>query len=139
MVRLFFYLASFCLLIGCDRSTERLAQEEAADTSFYKKNVYNAWPTGQFDYVTEKGVYTEVWEKKDSLEINGRGCFTVESDTLFSMRMRMLNINGSVKMYYLVSNQNGGKETEFTLTHCERKRFVFENPFRSFPSVMSTN
>lgn len=51
--------------------------------------------------------------------------------------MRLVDENGQIKMYYNAVRQNAGKETEFTLTHHDHNKFVFENPFRSFPSVMS--
>lgn len=39
-------------------------------------------------------------------------------------------------MFYDVKGQNENKETEFVLTNNTDNKFVFENPFRDFPSIM---
>jgi hypothetical protein len=136
MVRLLFYLVGVVLLMACGRQNNTEKSFTETDSSLYKEDIYLKWPIGHFEYKSELGTYTEIWEKDDKDEIRGRGFF-IKRDTLFNMKMRLVNVNGIVKMFYLVSHQNGGKETEFTLSHAENNVFIFENPFRSFPSIMS--
>jgi hypothetical protein len=57
-------------------------------------------------------------------------------DTLFSMSLRLVQENDKAIMYYSVKNQDDNKELEFTLTKSEDNLYVFENPFRDFPSIM---
>ncbi len=138
MVRLSFYLVLFLTLFGCKGNSEPTdaSTNSLKDSTFFNV-ILKKWPSGTFVYQSEKGVYSENWSKTQHNEIRGKGFFVIGVDTLFNMRMRLVDENGQIKMYYLVNQQNGGKETEFTLTHNEGDRFVFENPFRSFPSVMS--
>jgi hypothetical protein len=138
MVRLAFYLVIFLLCISCTNHFD--SDKEASDSlksNALFNDIFKKWVSGDFVYTSEKGVYAEIWNKAELNEIKGKGFFTVGVDTLFNMTMRLVDVNGQIKMYYSVTGQNGGKETEFTLTHHDNNQFVFENPFRSFPSVMS--
>jgi hypothetical protein len=59
-------------------------------------------------------------------------------DTLFSLSVRLVYDKEKTKMFYTVKNSKEvkDKELEFTLTKAEDNLYVFENPFRDFPSIM---
>lgn len=97
------------------------------------------WPVGLFKYEEENTVYYEEWRQGENPgEYRGSGHFIVlqTEDTLFSMHMRLKRAGDKTLMYYLVRGQNNDKETEFTLTKEEDNHYVFENPYRGFPSIM---
>lgn len=119
------------LLSACTGTTEENASE--ADSAF-------KWPVGKFLYVHEhSGYYFEEWSKTDNHTYSGQGHFLTRDciDTLFSMSMRLVHKNNNTTLFYNVKNQNDNKDVEFTLTKGENNHlFVFENPFRDFPSIM---
>lgn len=137
MVRSLFYAVAYMGFSGCSENVTRDHSAHKLDNdSTLLEKIASVWPKGAFEYQSERGVYTELWDYSDG-HLRGSGCFVTDKDTLFSMKMRMHEERGSIKMYYDVMRQNGGKETEFTLSSHSDKRFVFENPFRDFPSLMS--
>lgn len=137
MVRSLFYLAGYFMFCSCSENipSEENNQKQDGDSSLLRV-IERVWPKGVFEFRSERGVYTELWSYSNG-HLGGRGYFVSGKDTLFKMNMRMLEDRGGVKMYYDVMRQNGGKETEFTLSSHTDKQFVFENPFRDFPSLMS--
>lgn len=94
------------------------------------------WFEGNFEYVTEHGLYREFWKKKNENEYIGKGYFLNKNDTSFLMRMRLFKEDGTIKMDYNVKGQNSGKDVQFALTKQDKNLYVFENPFRGFPSIM---
>jgi hypothetical protein len=50
--------------------------------------------------------------------------------------MRLIHEAEKTTLFYDVKDQKENKETEFTLTKGENNIYVFENPFRDFPSIM---
>lgn len=55
-------------------------------------------------------------------------------DTLFRMWGNLILNNEDIKMFYKTSLSND--EIEFVLSKNDEMVFVFENPFRNFPSIM---
>lgn len=97
------------------------------------------WIEGKFIVVNDQsGFYYEEWVKTDNNNYNGTGCFLTRDcvDTIFSMKMRLIHTPEKTTLFYDVRDQNENKETEFTLTKGENNVYVFENPFRDFPSIM---
>ena len=86
----------------------------------------------------QSGFYYEEWFKVDDNNYNGTGCFLTRDcvDTIFSIKMRMIHEKDKTILFYDVKDQKENKETEFTLTKGENNIYVFENPFRDFPSIM---
>jgi hypothetical protein len=120
------------LLASCSGADKDEAQENGAKLT---------WPTGKFLYVHENsGYYFEEWKKIDDLTYKGEGHFLTRDciDTLFSMSLRLAKEKEKTTLYYAVKNQNDNKEIEFILTKADPNLhlYVFENPFRDFPSIM---
>lgn len=122
------YLAAIVLLLSaCNpNSTEGTTE----DTSFPE------WFEGNYEYTNDYGIYREYWKKKSSEEYIGKGYFLHKGDTSFLMRMKLYKEEGSIKMDYNVKGQNEGKTVLFTLSKFKDGIYVFENPFRGFPSIM---
>lgn len=103
------------------------------------QNKITTWIEGKYLFNDgDAGFYFEEWSKKDSSEYIGKGFYLTRDyvDTLFQMNMRLLLQSKKTTMFYDVRGQNGNKETEFVLTNNKDNKFVFENPFRDFPSIM---
>lgn len=97
------------------------------------------WIEGKYIVTNnQSGFYYEEWKKVDPNNYTGTGFFLSRDcvDTVFSMKMRLIHEKEKTTMYYDVKDQNENKETEFTLTKGENNVYVFENPFRDFPSIM---
>jgi hypothetical protein len=94
------------------------------------------WFEGNYEYITADGIYREYWRKRNNTEYSGKGYFLHKGDTSFLMKMELYADKGTIKMSYNVKGQNGDKNTEFVLTKQEKGLFVFENPFRGFPTIM---
>ncbi|MBK7668532.1 MAG: hypothetical protein IPJ32_15050 [Sphingobacteriaceae bacterium] len=97
------------------------------------------WIEGKYIVINEgAGFYYEEWFKIDNNNYTGTGyALTLDCvDTVFSMKMRLMHEKDKTTLFYDVKNQNENKETEFTLTKGENNVYVFENPFRDFPSIM---
>jgi hypothetical protein len=94
------------------------------------------WVEGVFEFNGDNGIYREKWKKISNTEYLGFGYFFLKSDTLFKMQMKLYKVDDDFKMSYLVNGQNEGKESNFTLTSKSDNEFVFENPFRSFPTII---
>lgn len=104
--------------------------------SSHKPETGIKWFEGNFEFSTENGLYREFWKKKNDNEYIGKGYFLNKNDTSFLMRMRLFKEDETIKMDYNVRGQNSGKDVQFALTKHEKNMFVFENPFRGFPSIM---
>lgn len=97
------------------------------------------WIEGKYIVINEgAGFYYEEWLKIDNNNYTGTGYALTRDcvDTVFSMKMRLMHEKDKTTLFYDVKNQNENKETEFTLTKGENNVYVFENPFRDFPSIM---
>lgn len=97
------------------------------------------WIEGKYIVVNDQSCfYYEEWLKVDNNNYTGTGCFLTRDcvDTIFSMKMRLMHEAEKTTLFYDVKDQNKNKETEFTLTKGENNVYVFENPFRDFPSIM---
>lgn len=137
MVARLYYLVILLGLTGChQQSNQAIKNEPNVNTDYVFASILNQWPKGTFVYESNAGVYTEIWERADQ-ELRGQGNFVIHGDTLFSMKMNLVEVNNYIKMFYQVNRQNDGKETEFALTNHTNNRFTFENPFRNFPSIMT--
>lgn len=101
-----------------------------------QKEVSVDWFEGNYEYSTDEGLYREFWKKRNEWEYVGKGYFLHKGDTSFLMRMKLYRDKKLVKMDYNVRGQNQGKDIEFVLTKHVNELFVFENPFRDFPSIM---
>ena len=115
-----------------DPGSETNQLESTTDSSF-------KWIQGKYIVTHDQsGFYYEEWLKVDNDNYTGTGCFLTRDcvDTLFSMKMRLMHEKEKTTLFYDVKDQNNNKETEFTLTKGENNVFVFENPFRDFPSIM---
>lgn len=123
------------LISSCGGGLADAIQNTSADstaTSF-------KWIEGKFIVVNDQsGFYYEEWIKVDNNNYTGTGCFLTRDcvDTIFSMKMRLMHQAEKTTLFYDVKGQNENKETEFTLTKGENNVYVFENPFRDFPSIM---
>ena len=122
-------------LCSCNNDHPGTLESETADslaTGF-------KWIEGKFVVTNEEsGFYYEEWKKTDNTNYTGYGCFLTRDciDTIFSMKMRLIHTHEKTILFYDVKGQNENKETEFTLTKGENGIYVFENPFRDFPSIM---
>jgi hypothetical protein len=97
------------------------------------------WIEGKYIVVNDQsGFYYEEWKKADNNNYTGTGCFLTRDcvDTIFSIKMRLMHEAEKTTLFYDVKDQKVSKETEFTLTKGENHVYVFENPFRDFPSIM---
>ncbi len=123
-------LFSFCGGKGPDSSVK--SDTDSTANSF-------KWIEGKYIVMNDQaGFYYEEWIKVDENNYNGTGYALTRDciDTVFSMKMRLMHEKDKTTLFYDVKNQNENKETEFTLTKGENNVYVFENPFRDFPSIM---
>jgi len=97
------------------------------------------WFSGNYILKSNYGTYYENWSAVDSFNFAGLGYYMdiTNSDTLFRQRMILTKRNNDVLMYFNVKNQNEDKDVEFRLTKHDGNVFVFENPFRDYPSVIT--
>lgn len=127
MVRIFIYpVLSALLLYSCNGLTSPNEQKNAVTIK---------WFEGNFEYVTEHGLYREFWKKHKANEYIGKGYFLHRGDTSFLMRMKLFIESDVIKMDYDVKGQNEGKNILFALTKQDKGLYVFENPFHDFPSI----
>ena len=94
------------------------------------------WIEGSFEYSNSTGIYNENWKKITKNEFEGIGYFCANTDTLFMMHMRLYKIENTVKMNYRVNHQNENKAIDFILSKQLNNVYIFENPFKNFPSIM---
>ncbi|MBN8691577.1 MAG: hypothetical protein J0L69_00200 [Bacteroidetes bacterium] len=132
-MRTFAIISFFALLFaGCNNESEIIK-------NLTPQNKITSWIEGKYLFNDgDTGFYFEEWSKKDSTEYIGKGFYLTRDyvDTLFQMKMRLLLDSKKTTMFYDVKGQNENKETEFVLTNNTDNKFVFENPFRDFPSIM---
>ena len=123
-------------MFSCGNWTDKKLDEkivivvEPADTTDLK------WVEGVFEHASGDNIYREIWLKKSTMEFTGESYYLNKSDTLFATKMSLQKNNGILKMVYNANGQNEGKDVEFSLSSYHNNTFVFENPFRDFPSVM---
>ena len=123
------------LLSSCGNEGTDTAQTNGTDAS----GAAFKWIEGKYIVVNDQsGFYYEEWIKTDNNNYTGTGCFLTRDcvDTIFKMKMRLIHEKEKTTLFYDVKGQNEDKETEFTLTKGENNVYVFENPFRDFPSIM---
>lgn len=123
------------ILSSCGGDTADTAQTKDSNntTTAFK------WIEGKYIVVNDQsGFYYEEWKKIDKNNYTGTGCFLTRDcvDTIFSIKMRLMHEEEKTTLFYDVKDQKESKETEFTLTKSENNVYVFENPFRDFPSIM---
>jgi hypothetical protein len=136
-VRFILNIISFCALslISCSNSGTLQKDADALDsaaTSF-------KWIQGKYIYVHDQsGYYYEEWFKTDDNNYQGEGYFLTRDcvDTIFSMKMRLMHDKEKTTLFFDIKDKVKNKETEFTLTKGENNVYVFENPFRDFPSIL---
>ena len=125
-----------CFLIcSCGGSQKGSEESKLADSLATGFN----WIQGKYVVVNDQsGFYFEEWTKVDNNNYNGTGYFLTRDciDTLLNIKMRLMHEKEKTTLFYDVKDQNKNKETEFTLTKGENNMYVFENPFRDFPSIM---
>jgi hypothetical protein len=102
-------------------------------------NIRKYWPEGTFVqyFDNEKYIYIERWIKSKNIYHMEGSYMQLKPfiDTLFRMWGKLiLDNNDLIKMYYKTNLSSD--EVEFVLSKNEDRVFVFENPFRSFPSIM---
>lgn len=120
---------------ACSGSQADSSQKTEIDS---KGNSFK-WIEGKYIVMNDQaGFYYEEWIKVDENNYKGTGYALTRDciDTVFSMKMRLIHEKDKTTLFYDVKNQNENKETEFTLTKGENNIYVFENPFRDFPSIM---
>jgi hypothetical protein len=113
--------------------------QPAKDTSSQGTNAPFRWIEGKFIFVHEQsGYYYEEWHKVDENNYSGAAFFLTRDcvDTIFSMKMQLIHKKENTTLLFDVKDQAKSKETEFTLTKGENNLYVFENPFRDFPSIL---
>jgi hypothetical protein len=136
-VRFILNIIIFCALFfiscsGPETETSRLNSADSSDSSF-------KWIEGKYIVVHDlSGFYYEEWKKIDKNNYEGNGYFLTRDcvDTILSVKMRLMHEKEKTTLFYDVKEQSQSKETEFTLTKGENNVYVFENPFRDFPSIM---
>lgn len=97
------------------------------------------WIEGKFIYTHEQsGYYYEEWRKVDDNNYSGDAYFLTRDgvDTIISVKMQLIRENEKTTLLFDTKNQAKTKEAEFTLTKGENNLYVFENPFRDFPSIL---
>ena len=117
---------------GPGNGTNDTNTTDGADSSF-------KWIVGKYIVVHDlSGFYYEEWFKVDNNNYTGTGFFLTRDcvDTILSMKMRLMHEKEKTTLFYDVKDSTFSKETEFTLTKGENIIYVFENPFRDFPSIM---
>jgi hypothetical protein len=124
---------TYTFFISCNQSPSSKKENNVATKKEQKKFV---WTEGTFKSTSKSGVYTELWLKVNDTEYFGNGYFIATVDTLFSMKMKLIVEKQAVKIFYTVRGQNNGQATEFVLSKQQNNVYTFENPFRSFPSIM---
>ncbi len=125
-------IISILLFVACGNQPEIIE-------NLTPQNKLNSWIEGKYLFNDgDAGFYFEEWKMKDSTEYSGTGFYLTRDfvDTLFQMKMRLLLQPKKTTMFYDVKGQNENKQTEFVLTNNTDNKFVFENPFRDFPSIM---
>jgi hypothetical protein len=137
-VRFFLNISAVFILFfcSCGNGKQTDTQVNLSDSAAVKQS-FN-WPEGKYLYVNDGGMYFEEWAKADSGIYMGKGFFINQksNDTLFSMTMKLQRKPEKTTMFYVVKGQNDNKDIEFMLTKEDGDVFVFENPFRDFPSIM---
>jgi hypothetical protein len=90
------------------------------------------WMIGNWVCYTDMGTFHESWIKKDDHNFEGKGCFIVKGDTVFSEGLAVRSRNGGVYYVATIASQNEGQPVEFMLTTVG-KELVFENYSHDFP------
>lgn len=123
------------LLCSCIGDQQKLAENPDSDPLAMGFK----WIEGKYVVMNDQsGFYYEEWLKVDNNNYTGTGYFLTRDciDTLLNIKMRLMHEKEKTTLFYDVKDQKKNKETEFTLTKGENNVYVFENPFRDFPSIM---
>jgi hypothetical protein len=121
------------LLYSCNGDQANVSENETSASIGFK------WIEGKYVVVNDQsGFYSEEWIKTDPDNYHGVGYFLTRDcvDTLLSIKMRLMHEQDKTILFYDVKDQKKKTETEYTLTKGENNIYVFENPFRDFPSIM---
>ncbi len=130
---IFIVLSAF--LYSCGGGSPESAEISESDSTITSFN----WIEGKYLVMNDQsGFYYEEWKKTDANNYAGKGYFIKQNgaDTLYSIKMRLIHEKDKTILFYDVKDQKETKETEFTLTKGENNVYVFENPFRDFPSIL---
>ena len=123
------------ILSSCSNSQLNSAKNTGADSTTTSFD----WIQGKYIVVNDQsGFYYEEWIKLNNNNYTGTGYFLTRDcvDTIFSLKMRLMHEVDKTTLFYDVKDKKESKEAEFTLTKGEINIYVFENPFRDFPSIM---
>ncbi len=123
------------LFSSCGGGEPNLPENKGTDSASAGFN----WIQGKYVVVNDQsGFYYEEWIKVDNNNYTGTGYFLTRDciDTLLNIKMRLMHEKEKTTLFYDVKDQKQNKEAEFTLTKGENNLYVFENPFRDFPSIM---
>ncbi len=124
------------ILFSCTNNSQKINENKDTFTLKPVDSKELKWAEGVFEYTLEGGIYRENWKKTAENEFVGKGYFLIKEDTAFEMSMKLYKINNELKMNYNVKGQNDNKDVVFTLASHRNRTYVFENPFKNFPSVM---
>jgi len=130
------YILFFSAFFSCGSAGIEKNSVTVKNTTNSKDTSILGWVEGIFENVSNEGAYTEIWKKKSDSDYIGNGYFLVKKDTVFMMKMKLYKLNNTLKMNYYVKGQNDNKEVIFTLASKRANTYIFENPFKIFPSVM---
>ncbi len=134
---LYLKLTCFVLIFyACTQAEKKDLESTIVNKIDSTSKISLKWAEGSFEYSNTKGIYKETWKKINNTEYKGFGCFCIKTDTVFMMSMRLYKAENTVKMSYKVNHQNEDKATDFILSKQLNNVYVFENPFRDFPSIM---
>jgi hypothetical protein len=133
---LYLVLAAF-FLVSCNPPAAKDHQKSLiAKATLGSDTAEIKWVEGEFEYLSSAGVYRTFWRKNEEQQYIGKGYFLAKGDTSFLIRMKLYREKGIVKMNYNVKEHDNGKDIEFTLSKAVDNLYVFENPFRDFPSIL---
>lgn len=91
------------------------------------------WLTGTWTRTNTKPgrAGAEVWTKKSTNELTGRGVSLKGTDTTFVEKLKIVAKDG--KLFYVADVPQNNTETWFEFTSVSDKSFVCENPKHDFP------
>lgn len=118
------------LLIACGAPAEEKA--DRPETEKQGQLAKAAWLVGRWESNADGGLLSETWKK----EKNAYSCetyFVAGGDTLFEEHVLLKEINGKLVYSPVISDQNHGKPTDFTLTSSSANTMIFENPQHDYP------
>lgn len=143
-VYIFFYCVFFLFSCGDPEKVPLAETKEMKDPlsdplQKTVKNIHKYWPEGTFiQYFKDNHcAYIEKWIASDKNTRVMHGVYiqlNPVTDTLFQIWGRLVCEKDNVRLSYKTSSDE--KEIDFVLSKNDENVFVFENPFRTFPSIM---